>query len=303
MRASSFNASRKLGEENLLKADAACPVCGGGERSEEFWLQRDPDVRVLYCAGCHARSASRMPTAKTLADYYGGYYDHNPTGITFQGPRRMVRHLVRLGTPTDAKDRLTIVDFGGGDGTLGTMLGEAHLRRGMDRVFVCLVDPQGRLRPSADSRVEQSVRASLEGLAPGTVDLVLASGVIEHIPRPRETLSTLLRLLRKGGVLYARTPAVSEMIRFVSRLGISLDFTYPGHVHDLGQDFWNGIVGVLGLSPSEYRMRRSAPAIVETMFREAPLRTAAAYLLKAPWRLLGRRYKWVGGWEVFIERT
>lgn len=56
----------------------------------------------------------------------------------------------------------------------------------------------------------------------------------------------------------------------------------------------------------------SRPSIVETSFREAPLRTALAHLSKAPARLenvLRRRgpgpsdrlWRLVGGWEVLIR--
>jgi hypothetical protein len=89
------------------------------------------------------------------------------------------------------------------------------------------------------------------------------------------------------------------------RLFPSIDLTFPGHVHDMGPAYWNHFMTTLGF-PGE--LLASRPSIVETTLRQAPLRTVAAHLLKAPshleCRLRGNAWSrpawgYVGGWEVF----
>jgi hypothetical protein len=89
----------------------------------------------------------------------------------------------------------------------------------------------------------------------------------------------------------------------LERLGWRVDFTYPAHVHDLGPAFWNRILSYLPVDRTEFEIRAAGPSPVETAFRAAPLRTAAGYALKAPGYVLGSRYPFVGGWEVFIRRA
>jgi SAM-dependent methyltransferase len=143
---------------------------------------------------------------------------------------------------------------------------------------------------------------SVDSLSGRQFDLVLASAVLEHIPGARHELRRLLAALRPGGVLYARTPAVAPLLKWLQALHVSCDFTFPAHVHDLGPSFWSRILSHLELPATEYRIRRSGPSPVETSLRRNPGRTVAAWLLKAPGRVLAGRYPFCGGWEVFVER-
>lgn len=96
---------------------------------------------------------------------------------------------------------------------------------------------------------------------------------------------------------------MSPICGVLERLGIGYDFSYPSHVHDLGKAFWEQVSGRVPVAKPPVRLRHSRPSIVETGFGDAPLRTLAAYVLKAPWRLLPNTYALVGGWEVMFERN
>lgn len=111
----------------------------------------------------------------------------------------------------------------------------------------------------------------------------------------------LLGLLRKDGRFYARTPYVAPLMNLCRTFGIGWDFTYPAHVHDLGQAFWEAYFKSSACS-ANMTILASRPSIVETSMSEHLARTVAAYALKAPWYLLRHRYKLVGGWEVVARK-
>jgi hypothetical protein len=87
-----------------------------------------------------------------------------------------------------------------------------------------------------------------------------------------------------------------------------LDFTFPGHVHDLGPRFWDRVLETFSLDGT---ILRSEPSPVETTLSKHFFRTIAAATLKFPARLercmqstrFPRRRWWqlVGGWEILFR--
>jgi len=132
--------------------------------------------------------------------------------------------------------------------------------------------------------------------------VVIASGIIEHIPYPHDTLLRLMHSLRAAGRAYFRTPAMSSTVSLAGRLGIRLDFTYPAHVHDLGHVFWENVQQSLG-ADREYHLQLSRPSIIKTAFRLHPPRTVVSHVFKLPWYFLRGTYTLVGGWEAVIARN
>jgi SAM-dependent methyltransferase len=221
-----------------------------------------------------------MPTAALLDQYYSQYYAHadGTELVTMDDASSLVRRIERHRSAFGPTVVSRVLDFGGGDGTISRALAARFVPAGAPHVEVVVVDHGG--------------------------DVVLASAVLEHLPQPMETLESLAARLAPGGLLYVRTPAVSSLIALAARLRITIDFTYPGHVHDLGQSFWEGVdrwwepvrSGVL-------RQVASRPSPVETSFRRHAARTAVAHIVKAPWWVVRRGYPFVGGWEaVFVKR-
>jgi SAM-dependent methyltransferase len=194
-----------------------------------------------------------------------------------------------------------VLDFGGGDGTLGLAL--ARRLAPSQAVDFTLVDYQ---RPDVSEQRERftvSHERELEKVE-GPFDLVLASAVLEHIPQLQPILKSLFEILAPGGWFYARTPWIAPL----KCLFPDFDMTYPGHVHDLGAPFWNR-VPVTFAQP--LRIVVSRPSLVETNWLHQPGRTAAAWLMKLPARLElavspSPRCPWwrlVGGWEVVLQRS
>lgn len=257
-----------------------------------------------------------MPTGAALEAYYARYYvaarDPGPAGdtdpsdggtasVTFDEPVRFARMLADA-TPWIHRGALRVLDFGGGDGTLAAAVASELLARGRAAaVDVTIADPTPA-RPSYDARIVVSSVPSLDDVV-GHFDLVIASAILEHIPALGAAARALFARVDPGGAFYARTPYWAPFAALLPHV----DLTFPGHVHDLGPEFWNAVTSTFGI-PAD--VAASRPSIVETSLRRAPVRTAAATVLKAPGRLEAalrpgawRRplWPWVGGWEVVLR--
>ena len=218
--------------------------------------------------------------------------------ITFDDPPRFAKHLVKQISEKILEKNITILDFGGGDGSIACALGNQLNREVVEITVVdysenCLNYIRGNTKVIYKKKLDEVM---------GQFNLVIASAVIEHLPNPNSTLIELLAHLQPGGIFYARTPSVLPLMKICSVFGIKWDFTYPAHIHDLGQEFWEKYFQNPNISP-HFKVLDSRPSIVETSFKMHFFRTLAAYALKLPWILLGRRYKLVGGWEIFVQRA
>jgi 2-polyprenyl-3-methyl-5-hydroxy-6-metoxy-1,4-benzoquinol methylase len=288
-----------LAETQLLPAESSCTLCGfSGRRPAAIRLQDAPLVELLACP-CGCKSASRMPTQEVLKEYYGHYYAENQGTATFGGSDRFSRHLFHVLGLAPART-MRILDFGGGiDATLSRSLAREFVQRGTSSVEVALVDLNGSCPRDWGGGITVDCYQSLPDFTEG-FDVVIASAIVEHIPYPREIILGLLNSLRPGGRAYFRTPVMSSIIHLANRLGANIDFTYPAHVHDMGQPFWENLLVTLNLS--DFKLMRSRPSIVETEFAAHPSRTIAAHLMKLPWSVLRKHYSMVGGWEAVFAR-
>jgi hypothetical protein len=297
IRCSAYHAGINLAEKELLVAAQFCPLCSfNGERKIVLTLQRSPDVFLLRCPCCHGASASRMPKPEALETYYRSYLRDCSSRVTFYRPARFARHILNLAGKRWAQPVFHILDFGGGDGALSNALAELLLAGASQarKVEIDLVDyHEAPATPSMNTAIRRL--KSLKEASADYYELVLASAIVEHIPEPAADIQTLFAAIGANGCFYARTPWVGPLLGLLERLGIDFDFTYPAHVHDLGKPFWEHLIERVPIAKSRVRLRHSHPSIVETGFGDSPLRTLAAYVLKAPWRLLPNTYAVVGG--------
>jgi SAM-dependent methyltransferase len=304
LKATRYHAAWQLRASQLVDAQARCPVCGStAPRSRIAEIQRSPDVCLLQCGACGGCSASHLPLPEVLDAYYRRYFRDDAPKTTMPRVAAFVRNLLRSIGRDALPSHVRILDFGGGDGTLGLAVAGAILRRHPERtVAFTLVDYQLPAATGGEPRLAVTHRRTLAETE-GGFDLVLASAVLEHIPELHGVMSRLFAALAPGGWFYARTPWMAPL----KRLMPNLDLTFPGHVHDLGAPFWNRVALTFG-QPLQTVVSR--PSLVETCWRRAPARTFAAWLLKLPARVQlalcsSARTPWwrlVGGWEVVLRR-
>jgi len=196
---------------------------------------------------------------------------------------------------------IRILDFGGGDGSLamgiGKLIGDVAVGRNVE---VVLIDFNSDTSYK-DGGVSLIAHKNISEVS-GVFHIILASAILEHIPKLNAIVLDLISKLSSGGYFYARTPYVVPFKKMFK----TLDFTFPAHVHDLGPSFWNQFKDTFLV---DWKVIFSQSSIVETQFHEAFMRTFLAYIFKFPSRLEGQfssriilrpYWKYVGGWEVLF---
>jgi len=212
MKATKYHQSRHLGDSQLLQQTPECPLCGATDRRKSLSLQKQPDVDLMECLTCHGVSASRVPTEDALREYYSTYYSpDSEQKITFDGLTRLGQHIASIACPQEG---LRVLDFGGGDGSIANSVLSASAICGS----VTVVDHPS----SASSTALKNVLfvTDLDGLEPtDKFDLVIASAVLEHLPRPIEVLRDLCERLEPDGILWGRTPYVVPLMKLAKKFG------------------------------------------------------------------------------------
>lgn len=303
VQSSPFHQSLHVSESDLGPRWHACPLCGySGSRAPVASLQREPHVELLGCPACGGASATRFPTQAFLSSYYASYYANGgEEAVTVHDTRSAGNHIAEALGGIDRQARLRMMDFGAGDGSLGRDVAMAWLgstqASGIDLV---LVDPTPPAIEAGSLLTVEHVE-SLDALRDSTFDRIIASAILEHVPRPGNVLQQLVSRLSPGGRLYARTPWISSFARHFP----GFDVGFPAHLHDLGPDWWERSPELYGLPA---RLIRSRTSFVEASWQRSPLRYAIAKVAKAPSSLLRVAglstsvWPWVGGWEVVFER-
>ncbi len=280
-----------------------CPIClYEGQRVQNRKLQNKPDINLLFCPCCKGVSASHMPKDVVLDRYYNLFFNgFKHEKVTFQDSKKISLHILKL-TKEIYKNKvnISILDFGGGDGTISYLLGKKIIEYypTVKHVNIDLIDKAtDSIKKSEDNIIFRRYGDLSE--VKNKYDLVIASAVLEHLKNVNYMLLRLLSLIKSEGHFYARTPAVRYF-------GKTVEFGYPGHLHDMDGSFWNRVIDVFNLNAV---LLTSRPSLVQTTFKKAFLKTLLSYLFKMPAhieRFIGGKrkdplWKYVGGWEVVIK--
>ncbi len=158
----------------------------------------------------------------------------------------------------------------------------------------------------SQSAVEQAARTTPglvelgtldERVPSGSLDVVAAFNVIEHMDRPDQFLDHVARALRVGGVLIAETPAQESIYHHVlfmrGRVQPSGRFevgVHPGtHIFKFGRRAWRTILADRGFEVLEVAPRSTAMRELLAKNKRDPIMRAGI----VAFGLLGR----VTGWE------
>lgn len=305
MKATTYHISKFMSENDLCEVNNVCPICNANvEHSRLCLIQKSPDIYLCKCQFCKGSYASKMPTDAVLKRYYSNYYSVNSNQkVTFHNSVMFAKHILNnMRLTVNDKNKLTILDFGGGSGAIAKELAQSILKTfpNIKNITVFVVDYNSFQDYEENSIVYKS-RLSLNEVD-CKCNIIIASAILEHIPYVNKTFKQLFNLISKEGCFYARTPYIAPFMEIIQKI----DMTYPAHVYDLGADFWNRIIETFAISAT---IVKSQPSIVETSFQQSCLRTIAAHLLKFPayierWLFPKNKdilWKYVGGWEVFLK--
>lgn len=302
-----FHRSVKLTNSDLKEeVFLNCPICGSDKKNLVCYLQTEPEIDLLDCQHCHATYVSRFPTEKTLDKYYANYYDSDffekfNAKVTIDNPLKFATHLYKNISHhiSISKKKLRVLDFGGGDGTTSRLLSLLFTRNGFSiDLEVVDYDISSNLQIYPDGSRVIFFDQNIDLTKQEQYDIIIASAVLEHIPNLNKTLAILLSCLSDSGIIYVRTPYIVPLLKILKLVGIKWDFTFPAHLYDLGQLFWENYFGSL----ASFKLLASQPSIVETSISKHPIKTILSLIMKAPWHIF-KRYNLVGGWEVFAQKT
>ena len=167
--------------------------------------------------------AARRGSDRVLFDAFQGYSRLRPRArVTFHRPDRFASHVLgALDRNWHRRDVVRILDFGGGDGSLGLEIAR-RLPCARSREVVVWDYGDGFERTDDNVLVVKTRDRSRIGR---DFNLVVASAVIEHVPDPKEALTTLFSLVADGGYFYARTPYMYPFLKHLKGMPLG----YPGH--------------------------------------------------------------------------
>lgn len=203
----------------------ACPVCDSPDFIELYDLSRQTSClnipgKVVRCDCCKLRYkvpagaidftaiyGSQYHAAMTQQSYLSGWY----TPLHFNKIAKLLRKLVT--TPG-----ASLLDVGAAEGALV----RAALEVGFDARGIELCREHVDAAKRAGIPVDYGDVTSLIGK--GRFDVITLTDLVEHLERPVEVLSCLVRdLLKPGGILLVGTPnhnaLVVKLAEFCHRLG------------------------------------------------------------------------------------
>ncbi|MGO8867116.1 MAG: class I SAM-dependent methyltransferase [Alphaproteobacteria bacterium] len=158
---------------------------------------------VVRCPRCNLMFLSPMPADEELASFYpsnySAYQSGSPLAWLFRSVYRLdARRIRRL-----IGERGRILDVGCGNGDALLQIGP------YGKWDLCGVELNGAAVEKARSAgvsVQQGDLASCN-FPDASMRLIRMGHVIEHVPRPADTLRRAYALLEPGGVLYGETPS------------------------------------------------------------------------------------------------
>jgi 2-polyprenyl-3-methyl-5-hydroxy-6-metoxy-1,4-benzoquinol methylase len=202
------------------EAIGRCDVCGDTASRE---VAAGYDYELLTCrnlwrfAACATCSQVRLDPRPAIGEldviYPPTYYSYNYDDLSALArkgkevmDRRKLRGIVRRAAATPA----SYLDVGCGDGryletvrSLGVPASGAH---GLELDAAVVDRARARGLQVTCERVEDCDR-----FAPGSLDLITAFHVIEHVASPRAVVERLVEWLAPGGVLAIETPNIDSL--------------------------------------------------------------------------------------------
>lgn len=191
-----------------LSPSPSCPACGAAN-PRELWSRhfRGRDWALVRCGRCALHFTSPTPTDDDLRRFYEGDYhaplrDGDGTDRAFGAKYRRYATLLR-----SHLERGRVVDIGCSTGLLVRTLRD----HGYDAMGIELNASSaawGRERYGITIHTEPIERC---GFAPGSLDAILLTDVLEHMRHPGDFLASAARFLRIGGTALVTFPDIASL--------------------------------------------------------------------------------------------
>ncbi len=202
----------------MMESYRSCPVCGGAGFCEIYRRAHvlfdhhplDGESIVGVCIDCGAAFDRRAVDASTLANYYMAYAKYCPSQLRDDPYYHEIAATIERLVPDH---RARILDLGAGGGDLLAALHHHGYRNleGLDPSPDCAAFIAGTLgipcRTGSISLVETISK---------TWDLVLSTGVFEHLLEPGQALEGIRKLLAPGGMAFVLAPDLERYVECLS---------------------------------------------------------------------------------------
>ncbi|MBN2704356.1 MAG: class I SAM-dependent methyltransferase [Pontiellaceae bacterium] len=184
-----------------------CIFCGSHEAQpwlkecSDFYLRKNDPVDYVECCGCSL--VQQFPMPADIQALYADYPVHTSRNALQRLARRIFHQQVYF-HPASGAERMTLLDFGCGD---GTFLNEVKSRVGEVVGF----EPGAAHAETLTERCGFPVYSSLQALCKeraGTIDVITAHYVLEHLSDLRGAFDAFQTLLKKNGTLYIAVPNI-----------------------------------------------------------------------------------------------
>ncbi|MGB1206131.1 MAG: methyltransferase domain-containing protein [Chitinophagales bacterium] len=298
-----YNKVIHLKEEELEKAFKKCPFCDSEKSKTIGIVQESPLVKALVCKSCHLGYADRQPFQSILDEYYINYFD--ATRNTTIKKELLIKHLIAACSIVNQEyEVFNILDFGGGDGSIGYGLAQHILANNkIEKINIYVIDPNFIAIENNNAKISIYNSPSIEAIpSDEKANFVIASAILEHVKGPRKIITQLFDVMQPSAMFYARTPYIFPFKSLFKKVGINLSIQYPGHLFDMGNKFWSSILNTMK-QENELQILVSRTSLVETSIEEGFFKWLVSHSFKMPSKFLNNHYHFVGGWEVVIMKN
>jgi SAM-dependent methyltransferase len=193
-----------------------CELCGGDRFRVMATEIREGPGLILQCETCGLVLQDISQTGSELKRYYNEDYQRTNSlreGET-QSPREHFNDTIGAIRPVFERIRpflkkdMRVLEIGCGAGELLSLVKPLVA----EAVGIELNEDFVRFIRSELGITAYAADVNRMDLPVGSFDLVLCIMTLDHLPNPVETLMTMRRLLRKGGILYLEVPNWEEAL-------------------------------------------------------------------------------------------